>query len=227
MTLTGRHIFWLMFTFELGDMILLTVSPTIQDAKQDAWISYILGTFIAFFIVYIAVKVGQQFPKDSFVQYTKKLVGSFLGVIIIILYIVQWLTVVPLILVETANFINTILLPQTLTSIIYLLIIFLLIYIMYSGGVETIGLISEVFGPLIIISLLIMLILVSNEFHLKYLLPVFNDVSFPAIWKGALNPLSFLGESVIMLMLVYFAKEDAKVLKNALWGMMLSAFLFG
>lgn len=38
MTLSGRQVFWLMFTFELGDMYILTISPTIQDAKQDAWI---------------------------------------------------------------------------------------------------------------------------------------------------------------------------------------------
>src|SRR5690625_3715235 len=119
MTLSSRQVFWLMFTFELGDMILLVISPTIVDAKQDAWIAHILGTLFAVIIVYMAIKVAERFPNKTFVQLTKRIAGSFFGTIIVLLYLIQWLSVTPVILVETANFINTILLPITPAWTIY------------------------------------------------------------------------------------------------------------
>lgn len=60
---------------------------------------------------------------------------------------------IPIILVESANFINTILLPQTTTWLIYFLLIGLLIFMMYNGSLQTIGFLSEVFGPIILIVL--------------------------------------------------------------------------
>ena len=218
-----------MFTFELGDMILLMISPTIQDAKQDAWIAHIIASLLGVFIVYIAIKVAQSFPELSFVQFSKKTFGRWLGIIIILLYFFQWITVIPIILVESANFINTILLPQTTTWLIYFLLIGLLIFMMYNGSLQTIGFLSEVFGPIILIVLFFFIALISKEFYVGNILPIYYDSGISSILRGVLSPLSYFSESVVMLVLIYFTshEENKQVMKSALWGVTLSAMFSG
>ena len=35
--------FWMMFTFEVGQSLLLVIPATIRTAKQDAWISILIA----------------------------------------------------------------------------------------------------------------------------------------------------------------------------------------
>jgi spore germination protein KB len=102
--------------------------------------------------------------------------------------------------------------------VLVLTMLLLLIYITYSGGIEGIGRCSEVFGPIILLSVLILLILSVSIFNYKNFLPVFSDTGFVPILKGTLHPLSFLGESVMMLMLLSFMDQPNKGPKRAVWG---------
>lgn len=43
MKISGRQIFWMMFTFEVGQSLLLVIPATIRTAKQDAWISLFIA----------------------------------------------------------------------------------------------------------------------------------------------------------------------------------------
>jgi len=227
MTLSSRQLFWMMFTFQIGDMFLLMISTTIQKAGQDAWISHIIGSLLAIAVVYVAIKVGEQYPDKTFVNLAIGLVGKFFGIIIVILYFIQWLSVIPMIFVESANFINTILLPKTAISALYIIIILLLIYVMYQNGIETIGLMSEVFGPVILLSLVVMCLLTIPEYNFKLIFPIVVDQSLLDIGKGALSPFSFLGKSVVILVLIYFVKDGTNVVKSVLSGMAAAAIVSG
>ena len=46
MKLTGLQIFWIIITFSVGNMMLLTVQPAIATAKHDVWISYLLAEYM-------------------------------------------------------------------------------------------------------------------------------------------------------------------------------------
>src|SRR5699024_10840055 len=152
---------------------------------------------------------------------------KFFGIIIVILYFIQWLSVIPMIFVESANFINTILLPKTAISALYIIIILLLIYVMYHNGIETIRLMSEVFGPVILLSLVVMCLLTIPEYNFKLIFPIVVDQSLLDIGKGALSPFSFLGKSVVILVLIYFVKDGTNVVKSVLSGMAAAAIVSG
>lgn len=100
----------------------------------------------------------------------------------------------------------------------------MLIHVIYSGGLQTIGFLSEVFGPIILFALFIMIALIVKEFHVGNISPNYYDSGLSAIFKASLHPLSFLAEFVIMLALIYFTNPDDShnVMKGAMGGVALS-----
>ncbi|WP_342433191.1 endospore germination permease [Neobacillus sp. FSL H8-0543] len=225
MKLSGLQIFWLMFTFETGNVILLTISPVMQNAKQDVWIAYLIASLLGILIVYVATKTALLHPSCSLVEFSKLILGKWLGTACVIIYFIQWYSVIGNILREFADFTITILLPSTPPWIFYVTVLLLLIYVTYLGGIEGIGRCSEVFGPIIILSVALMTILSIKDFDVNNFLPVFVDTGILPIWNGALTPLAFFGESVMMLMLVSFMNEPNKATKSAVWGIVLSGII--
>ncbi|WP_066321487.1 endospore germination permease [Bacillus sp. FJAT-29814] len=223
MKLSGLQIFWLIFTFQTGNIILLTISPVMKDAKQDVWISYLIASVLGVLIVYIAVKTALLNPRQTLIVFSKRILGKWLGTVIVLVYLVQWYSVIGNILREFADFTITVLLPRTPSWVLLFTMLLLLVYITYIGGIEGIGRCCEVFGPIIMFSVVMLIIFSMKDFNAANLLPVFTDTGVVPISKGALTPLAFLGESVIMLMLVSFTDKPDKALKGALWGITLSA----
>lgn len=193
MKLSGLQIFWLMFVFHAGNMVLLTIGPVMKEAKH------------------------------TLIQFSKSILGRFLGTLIALSYLVQWYAVVGNILRQFADFTITILLPKTPTWPLFLTMLLLVIYVVYIGGIEGIGRCAEVFGPLILLSIVILAILSVRDFQVHNFLPVFVDTNMTSIWRGASIPLSFFGESVWLLMLVSFMEETKKAIKSAVFGMVLAA----
>ncbi|PFP24866.1 hypothetical protein COJ96_22835 [Bacillus sp. AFS073361] len=225
MKLSALQIFWLMFTFETGNMILITISPTFQVAKQDAWICYCLAGMLGIMIVYVSSKAALLYPGKTLVEYSQLIFGKWFGLLIVAVYLIQWFSVIGDILREFADFTITILLPTTPLWILVLTMLLTLIYVTYSGGIEGIGRCSEVFGPIVFLSVLIMLFLSVSIFNYHNFLPIFSDTGLLPIMKGTLTPLSFLGESVMMLMLLSFMDHPQKGLKSAVLGIAVASGL--
>ena len=225
MKLSGLQIFWLMFTFETGNMILLTIRPVMEEANQDVWISYLIASLLGVLIVYGAVKTALLYPKHTLVQYSKIILGKFLGTVVILFYLVQWYSVVGNILRQFADSTITLLLPRTPSWVLFVTILLLLIYVTFIGGIEGIGRCAEVFGPIIIFSVLMLVVLSVKDFQVLNFLPVYVDTGIQSIWKGALNPLAFFGESAFMLMLVSFMDKPEKAMKSAVLGIVFAAII--
>lgn len=223
MKLSGLQIFWLVFSFEAGNMVLLTIGPVMEEANQDVWISYLIADILGVLIVYFATKTALLYPKHTLIQFSKTILGRFLGTVVVLNYLVQWYSVIGNILRQFADMTITLLLPKTPTWILFLTILLLLVYVTFIGGIEGIGRCAEVFGPIIFLSVVPLIILTIKDFQVLNFLPVFVDTGFMSIWKGALPPLAFYGESVMILMLVSFMEKPEKAIKSAVLGLLCAA----
>lgn len=222
MKINGLQLFWIIFTFQTGNMLLLAVSLTIIEAKQDAWISSLLSIMFGIVLVLIAAKAALYYPKQTLIEFSKKILGSWIGTIIVIIYFLQWYTVIGNILGEFAQFTITILLPRTPAWPLILTMMIVIIYNTYIGGIEGIGRLSEVFGPLVLLMLLLLVFLTLPNLNFEKVMPVFYDNGFIPILRGSLAPLSFLGESVILMMLVAFMDDPKHAASRAIWAMILA-----
>ena len=90
MKISHIQIFWLIFIFEVGNTLLLSVSKAIEYGKQDAWISFFLASLIAMAFTYIATKVGLLYPNQSLIEYSKIILGKWIGNIVVLFYLFQW-----------------------------------------------------------------------------------------------------------------------------------------
>ncbi|WP_458414512.1 GerAB/ArcD/ProY family transporter [Schinkia sp. CFF1] len=222
MKISGLQLFWITISFLTGNLLLLTMEPLAYFAKQDAWVSFILASLFGLLIVFIFTKVRLLYPKQNLIELSKSILGKWLGIIVIISYLIQLFTVLGNILGEFAVFTITILLPKTPTWILLLTILMLIIYLTFSSGIEGIARCSEVFGPIIIFLVIILTLFSIQNMDLKRILPVFVDNSPIAILKGSLYPFSIIGESVLLVILLTFTDHPKEGGKKIAWGLLLS-----
>jgi spore germination protein KB len=216
MKISTWQLFWMFTTLEISMSIWLTISPTIAIAKQDAWISIAVAGFIGIFVTAVLVKVCQRSPELTLVVFAQKLFGTWIGKAVAFLYLAVWFSVCADILRIFSLFINQFLFHDTPIWIIAVLMVSAMVYINYAGGVETIARFSELAGPLLLIGIVITLALNVTNLHLSLALPVYADSGAMSILKGSFVNASFLGESMMIMMLTPFVTRSQKLMKPTL-----------
>lgn len=218
MKLTPMQLFWLIFTFEIGMTLLLTQSPAFAAAKQDAWISYLLAGGASIIITLIAGKLSLLYPHQTFIEYSQTILGKWLGKIVVIPYFIQWFSIMAVTLRGFADIVILTLFRNTPLIMIIILMVVLMIYVTYRGGLEGIARCCEIMGPVIVLMILFSMLLSYNNIDFKRMLPVFADSGLKGIWVGSIPPSAFLSESVALMMLIPFVDKPAKGVKYAVWG---------
>ncbi|MDF2960006.1 MAG: hypothetical protein K0S39_1741 [Paenibacillus sp.] len=216
MKLSGKQIYWIMTTMALGVALLLTIQTTVSIAMQDAWISILAGGFISIFAVYIAVKLSLAYPGKTFIEYTQLILGKWLGKAILVLYFLQWYSVTGIILREFAEMMN-LMLP---TTPIWVIMISMLFIVMYgtNNGIDIIGRCGEFIGPVMVLFVILTILLNLNNIHMADLTPVYKETGWKPIAQGAIPTAGFIGQNVIVLMLIAFMTKPEASLPHAIWG---------
>lgn len=143
---------------------------------------------------------------------------------IVLPYFVMWYSVIAVILRQSFDFLHMALFNKTPLFVLIFTMLIVMIYIVYKGGIESVGRFSEIFGPLIFLVILFTFILSVNDVHWVRILPVYADSGWKPILKGVLPPFAFLGESVMMMMLTGFMTEPRKGVSRSMWGVGIASF---
>ncbi|NOU98029.1 GerAB/ArcD/ProY family transporter [Paenibacillus sp. LMG 31456] len=224
MALTNRQIFWMMVSMQIIMTILLTTSPAIRIAQQDAWISSVLSTGIGITIAFICGKLCAIFPGQTLIEYSRVLLGKWLGGFIAALYILFWILTLAVILKQFSLFITGTIMPKTPVPVIEILMLIIVLYPTLHG-IGVIARICELTGPIILVGVVGPMFLGINEMEWDRLLPVYSDSGYMVIMKGALPAATFLGDCVMLLMLISFVAYRKHTVRHAVGGVMLSGML--
>ncbi|WP_379141247.1 endospore germination permease [Paenibacillus sp. sgz500992] len=223
--ISGMQVFWLIFSMNLGMTLVMTITPSLQADKQDAWISIVLAGCIALLIAVLVTQVARLFPGKSLIEYSELILGTWIGKLVIMIYLVQWYTILPIVLRQFTDLVNIMLLPETPKESIILLMVLLITYATYAGGIEGIARCSEFLGPIIMIMVLLVLLANGNNIHWKHILPVYADSGIKEIMRGSLAPASYLGHSVEYLMFASFLRQPRKEGRYAVWAVLVANFM--
>lgn len=210
MKISGVQVFWMITTMDLGMTLVMTLTPSLQAAKQDVWISILVAGGIAMLVALLATKVAHLYPNQNLVEYSQTILGKWFGTIVVVIYLVQWYTIIPIVLRQFSDLVQVMFLHLTPKPMVMLIMVVLIVYVTYSGGIEAIARCSEFLGPIILLMVIIVLAASFNNIHWKYLLPVYADSGIKGIMMGALAPASYLGHSVEYLMLASFMYQTRK-----------------
>ncbi len=216
MKINNRQLFWMIMMLEIGINLLITMTATILSAKQDSWISYIVAGIMGLFITYAAAKLSSRYPRQTLIEYSAVILGKWAGKLIIIPFFLQWFWVMSLILRDEYLFIRLSVLYKTPAWVIIGTMIGVVFYTVYHGGIEAIGRVSELWGPILMVILLLTFGLTVNNLNWPMLLPVYADTGLWPIMEGALAPVSLLGEVVLLMMLFPFVEHPGKETRKAL-----------
>lgn len=216
--ISGIQVFWMTYSFDVGMATLITITPAIIEAKQDAWISAIIASGISILTTFVATKLSLLHPQQTFIEYSQTILGKVLGKVIILPYFIQWYSVAGFIVRQSSDFLHIAMFHKTPLFVLIFTMLILMVYVTYQGGIESIGRCSEIFGPIVFLMIILSFILSFNQVHWGRLLPVYADSGWLSIFKGSVPMASFLGQGVIMMMITAFMAEPNKAPSYALWG---------
>lgn len=194
----------------MGMTLVMTITPSIQAARQDLWIAILAAGCITLVITFLTTKTAALYPGQDLIQLSQTILGKWLGKAVVLLYFIQWYTILPIVLRQFCDVIHIMILPTTPSWAVMSIMMALIVYASSTGGIETIARCSEILGPIVILMVLLTLSANLNNMEITNLLPVFGDSGMTGIVRGALAPASYLSHSVEYFMLVAFLYKPQK-----------------
>ncbi|WP_042170203.1 GerAB/ArcD/ProY family transporter [Paenibacillus gorillae] len=205
----------MLFLYALGTAGLMVPTAVVAIARQDAWISMAIAGPMNYWFLLLYLALADRFPGLTLSQYTEKILGSWLGRVLTLLYVCFFLLLSALVLRNIVDFLGLSVLPGTPSWVISSTFMFVIAYGAYLG-IETIARSGELlFGWTFLVIMVIMLLL-TNQFDPKNFEPFLYDGWLRPI-KGVYPILGFpLGEFVVMTMFFPFVKQNdrAKLRKH-------------
>lgn len=225
MKLSGWQLVWVIITTEIVAIFGLRISPAIDAAKQDAWLSMLLGGLIGAVLTSLAVHLSMLHPKQSLSRYSQALLGRWAGKIVVIPYLLAWCLFSAFILRSFVDFLHLVLVDKTPLLAILLLLLGVIIYMSSSAGITGIGRFCELFGPIILFVLVISFLFNIGNVNRHLLLPIFIDSGWRNIIEGSLAPAFWFPGPFTLLSMISFMKKPERALAKSLWGVGVNVFM--
>lgn len=201
--------------------IWFTVSPAIHLAGQDAWISQSIAVVISLCVVLLHFSLSKRHPELSLIQFSRHIVGKWAGSLIGIVYLFTWMSVSAVILRGVVIFIQQMLFHNTPEFLLSFLIVIGMIYLVHKGGIQAVARFSEIIGPLILVGVITSLAMCIPNLKVELLMPIYSDHSLFQIFNGSLTLASFLGESMLIMMIYPHLKNKGRGRKEVVLAMLI------
>ncbi|MFC0271741.1 endospore germination permease [Metabacillus herbersteinensis] len=209
--ISALQLFYVIIGFEIGNAMIYGLGA---DAKQDAWLTILIGMFCGLILMLIYTKLSEFYPGDTLIQMIPKIVGKYLAFPIILIYISYFSLLASTACRDFGELIVSSILIETPIAVVIGSFMVLMIYCL-RGGVETFGRMGEIIFPVYIIALIVIwILLLSVEvFSLDNLTPVLGNGVKPVLKDVFPYRLTFpFGETIIITMFFPFLnkKQNAR-----------------
>ncbi|MEH6939353.1 GerAB/ArcD/ProY family transporter [Bacillus sp. JJ664] len=203
--------------FILGAGI-LTLPRTLTEkvGTPDAWIGIILSGLFIILIAILIVRLCKKFPNETFYQFSQKLVGKWVGIIISLIIIIYYICLSAFEVRSMAETTMLYLLQGTPTWAVMMPFLWIGLYLVI-GGINSIARMLEIIFPITVLCFLLVIFLGIGIFEIDNLRPVLGMGIKPVLKGLTTTSLSFAGFE-IMLVIFMFMKEKKNASKAAIFG---------
>jgi spore germination protein KB len=212
--ITSLQMAFMMYPTIVATAILGVPSITAKYAKTDLWLSPIFAALIGYLTVYIAYKLHKLYPKQTVFQFTEKIIGRIPGKILGFLLLFFYIQNTGLIIRGYAEFLVGSFLVRTPIGVIMASMVLLCAFIV-RGGIEVLGRAAELFVPVFIFPISILIFLLIPDLDFKNIFPVLGNGIIPPI-KGAIVPGGWFSEFFLIIFLLPFLKDMKKGMKSGM-----------
>jgi len=201
-----RQFFILVFLYVVGDAVLYVPGLLTAEAKQDAWVSAMIGWAEGIIMVLLYSVLSNRYPGLSLIEYSETLLGKWLGKMVGILFISYLFIDASLMLMEIGDFVTTVMMPETPIEVTLILFAGIIVLGTFFG-LETIARTGELLFPWFIFLFLLMIVFVLPKAEPTNMQPVLAQ-SFTSIVSGNLRLFGYMLETVILIILFPYVKAS-------------------
>lgn len=195
-----------------------------EISQQDGWISLILGTLLACFFAFLITSLCILFPKEGFVQYSRRLLSYPIGTLLSLGLVVKIIVSLSMELRIFSEIIKQIILFETP---IWLISICMLMVGSYaaSKGYEARGRISEILIFVVFIPLVFVFLIAVTDVDFTNLKPILASDK-GNLFKGALScGFSFSAIEFVLLAYPYLNKNKEKAGKRIIFSVLCAGLI--
>ncbi|AHF05817.1 GerAB/ArcD/ProY family transporter [Desulfitobacterium metallireducens] len=206
--ITYKQLILLIFLSRIVTSISFLPGLNEPPANQDIWLSDLLFFPIQLFLASPIYLLWKRFPDQTIIQYSQTIAGK-VGKLVGLLIIWYFLHYTAITLAQYSFFLTSAVMPET-PALFFMLSLILVCAYAARKGLEVIGRLSELFAPLIMISLILFLSLEVKDMNFKILTPLLEKGIFP-VFHGSLIAASKTLEVLGLAMLLPYLNNRQKV----------------
>lgn len=217
--LTERQLVLMIIMITLPMTLVHSPSDIVQFGQQHAYLCIILVYLVLLICIWLLSRTQRRFGSQNLFQ---AMIGRrpFVGRVIVGMYVLYYFYIMARDARLLTEYVDTTLLPLTPVMII-LLCIFVMSGFIIRGGMKSVVSMTEIFMPILILTIFMIPLFVSGALDFHYLKPFF-PVDLIGVGNGTWYFFSYAGEIIILPFI--FGKETFK-LKSAVKGLSFAFFL--
>lgn len=205
-------------------ILILPQSVSLAVNTPDGWLSVLLSGFVALLAGWIVGLLCRRFPGRGFYAYVGDIIGRPLGACVVVLVSVYYLSSAGYLLRVMGEVIRMYLLDKT--PIMVTMVLFMLVAnYLTVGGINPIARLIELFMPIIVCILMVLIVFSFRDFELDNVRPVLGQGLLPVLQGMPSSILSYSGFEVL-LFLGGFMKMSRKAVPAVLAGIGLTTVLY-
>ncbi|HKM39202.1 MAG TPA: endospore germination permease [bacterium] len=195
------------------------------EAGNGSWVVLIVGGLIMLAVAALYTVVGRQFPGSTLPQYAVTTLGVFFGGLVSLLFAISWLLMATLSSRVFAAVIITAILPRVPLEV-GIIVMLLLAAHLATKDVGTVARVHELFFPLVVGALFLLIIPSLVRINGWQLLPLMEFDGWRKLGRGTLVGLtSFLGFEIVSLFIPYYEQPE-KAGRSHTLGLLIVAAIF-
>ncbi|MFC4598881.1 GerAB/ArcD/ProY family transporter [Cohnella hongkongensis] len=201
----------LMYHAILATGILFIPATVFDAAKQDIWISPILASPVGFLSVYIAYRLNKYYPNDTIMQYSERILGTFLGKALGLVLLLLLMTSLSVMFWQYGEYVVSEFLPHTPKFVIIGMMVMLCALAVH-GGLEVLGRLAGMVFPVFFLLFLVIIVLLLPDVEVKRMFPVMENGLMPSL-KGSWVLYTWFAQFGIIYFFLPFLTNREKGLK--------------
>jgi spore germination protein (amino acid permease) len=194
-----------------------------MEANRDAWISVIMTGILVSIVLYLMVKMLETYDSADLYGIHMDIYGKWLSKAFNLLYILFYLSVTYVILMNYIEMVQAWIFPKMPTWLLMALLLFLLVYGVLGGIRVVVGI--AFLGLILAFWLLFMIYTPIKFMDINHLQPILTSSPKEIMMGVYKSSFTIIGFDLVLFIYPY-VKEKKKVLKYALIGTGYSTFLF-
>lgn len=219
---------------QFRDILICVTWPTIinygsgflaREVGRDMWISGIISIITTLLFIFIVIYIGQNFPGKTIVEYSRDLLGSFLGKILGLVLAMYFFVVAVNSVSMYIHHLTAFLLPETPFLVVTTLHVMVICYFVWKGP-EVIARTGVIGFSMAIVFYALVFLASLAEIDFDRIMPFFDSGIIP-VFKASLKADTFVGVlQILIAMILPMVRDQNKAYRTAASGLFIGGGFF-